>query len=93
MQKELPNTSPFSELTFTQQQERWREYRSRPLDYKQAPMPDSPPDKAPDRQTVSAQEGPRNATLRMPPPRHSALDDIAKKHLRARAGAGAWQRS
>lgn len=80
--------SPFSALSYQEQQDRWLEWRSRQLDYQPAgqaaPEDDSHP-------SMSAMP------LRMPnmalsaPTRHRELDQVISRHAQALRKAGAFQ--
>lgn len=88
--KNRNGTSPFSALTFEEQQQKWLLWRSQQLDYHAA---------APD----NAKEEPEKPLpLQLPKPialplehpntyRHSQLDSIYSRHRQAFAHTGAWQ--
>ena len=83
--------SPFSALTYQEQQDRWLEWRSRQLDYQPAngrKAQETPPE-------MKKEEGlPR---MRMPnmriaaPVRHRELDEVLSRHRQALRQAGAFQ--
>lgn len=89
-QEKASAASPFSALTYQEQQDRWLEWRSRQLDYqpvnaRQIPAPPQKP----------KEEGlPR---MRMPnmriaaPVRHRELDEVLSRHRKALQQAGAFQ--
>ncbi|MBR4359550.1 MAG: hypothetical protein IKP32_02920 [Clostridia bacterium] len=80
--------SPFSALSYQEQQDRWLEWRSRQLDYQPA-----------DRNPSEADPFPPTASmpLRMPnmalaaPTRHRELDQVISRHAQALRKAGAFQ--
>ena len=81
--------SPFSALTYQEQQDRWLEWRSRQLDYR--PVAAEQP-----RETEAPKDGgaPR---MRLPnmriaaPVRHRELDEVLSRHRQALRRAGAFQ--
>ncbi len=82
--------SPFSALSYQEQQDRWLEWRSRQLDYQPAA------EKQPPQPPVLQKEGdfPR---MRLPnmriaaPVRHRELDEVLSRHRQAMQRAGAFQ--
>ena len=68
--------SPFAELSFSQQQEQWRVFRARQLEYRQ--VEEAPP---------AAPAPPRQ----QPPLRHSNLDRVREQLAAASRRAGAFQ--
>lgn len=77
--------SPFSALTYQEQQDRWLEWRSRQLDYQEA----APPSETP---------APRDTDFLTPPPlrqtaptRHRELDQVLSRHAQALKRAGAFR--
>ncbi len=82
--------SPFSALTYQEQQDRWLEWRSRQLDYQPATARRSPETDA-----VQKDGGPHQ--MRMPnmriaaPVRHRELDVVISRHRQAMRRAGAFQ--
>ena len=86
--------SPFAALSFAQQQDRWREWRSRQLDYQDTPLERATPAEA--SQTASEQETPL-PRLALPflrqaaPTRHQELDRVLARHAQATRQAGRFQ--
>ena len=83
------SASPFAALTFAEQQDRWREWRSRELKY--ASAEELPPVELP-----APPEKPAPApTARINPPfipaRHAQLNSLAAKHKQALSRAAVWQ--
>lgn len=95
------NSSPFSALTYAEQQDRWREWRSRQLDYQSAES--LPPVELPRAQEPAPAENAENAdaataplavprpTAAPAPTRHRQLDALAAKHKNARRAAVNWR--
>lgn len=83
--------SPFAALSFAQQQDRWREWRSRQLDYQETPLePISPKPKQETR--VSAPPALSLPYFRQAAPtRHQELDQVLARHALAARRAGAFQ--
>ena len=90
MDQEKASASPFSALTYQEQQDRWLEWRSRQLDYQPANA----------RQAPAPQEKPKEEGLprmRLPnmriaaPVRHRELDEVLSRHRQAMRQAGAFQ--
>lgn len=89
-QEKASAASPFSALTYQEQQDRWLEWRSRQLDYQPAGA----------RQVPAPTEKPKEEGLprmRMPnmriaaPVRHRELDEVLSRHRQAMRQAGAFQ--
>ncbi len=82
--------SPFSALTYQEQQDRWLEWRSRQLDYKPAAER-----RTPERPAETQSAG--GARMRIPnmriasPARHKELDEVISRHRQALRQAGAFQ--
>ena len=76
--------SPFSELSFSQQQEQWRIFRAQQLDFQAVESKKEPP---------RAQQRPTPApVLRpLPPPRHKNLDRVRAQLSAAARHAGVFQ--
>ena len=89
-QDKAPAASPFSALTYQEQQDRWLEWRSRQLDYQPANVKQAP---AP-RETQKEEGLPR---MRLPnmriaaPVRHRELDEVISRHRKALRQASAFQ--
>ena len=90
MDQEKASASPFSALTYQEQQDRWLEWRSRQLDYQPANA----------RQAPALPEKPKEEGLprmRLPnmriaaPVRHRELDEVLSRHRQAMRQAGAFQ--
>ena len=87
--KNSKDSSPFSALTFEEQQHRWLMWRSQQLEYKQAPieekMPTSPlpPIPIPDLRLQDRPMQPQN--------RHAQLDRVYLKHKQASQNSLNWQ--
>lgn len=86
--------SPFAALTFAQQQDRWREWRSRQLDYQDTPL-ERPAPAAPAAPVPPAESPlPR---LMLPylrqaaPTRHQELDRVLARHAQAARQAGSFR--
>ena len=81
--------SPFSALTYQEQQDRWLEWRSRQLDYR--------PAAAGQPQETSALKGGDAPQMRLPnmriaaPVRHRELDEVLTRHRHAMQRAGVFQ--
>ena len=76
------NRSPFSELSFSEQQELWRVWRAQPLEYKDI----SP--KAPEPEVIPPPPAPPQPYL---PPSHKNLDRVHARISAAAARAGAFK--
>ena len=82
--------SPFSALTYQEQQDRWLEWRSRQLDYRPTAAK-QPQGKIPEHQNSS------KPAMRMPnmriaaPVQHRELDEVISRHRKAMRQAGAFQ--
>jgi len=90
MMKNQKGTSPFSALTFEEQQQKWLLWRSQQLNYQDYPMDPAPenanipsPIQLPD-PVMLPQEHPNTY-------RHSQLDSIYSRHRQAFAHTGIWQ--
>lgn len=82
------SSSPFSALTYQEQQARWMEWRSRQLDYK----PFAGEEEAPPRPVQP--EKPRLKTPNMPiaaPYQRRELNQVLSRHQKALRQAGAFQ--
>ena len=81
--------SPFSALTYQEQQDRWLEWRSRQLDYQ--PTAGKQPQEVPEHPNGS------KPAMRMPnmriaaPIQHRELDEVISRHRKAMRQAGAFQ--
>ena len=90
-QDQFSNQSPFSALSYQEQQDRWLEWRSRQLDYR----PAEPREPIP-HETAEPASGTR-PRLREPnmriaaPFRRRELDEVLSRHRRALKQAGAFQ--
>ncbi len=90
MDQESNAVSPFSALTYQEQQDRWLEWRSRQLDYQpaQGGRPAEP---------ASAQKNVSMPRMRLPnmriaaPARHRELDGVISRHRQAMQRAGTFQ--
>ncbi len=92
--------SPFSALTYQEQQDRWLEWRSRQLDYRPAASGQSRENAAPEN---GNQKGTAHETVpELPPPRipgmamaapagHRELSQVLSRHSQAARRAGAYQ--
>lgn len=86
--------SPFSALTYQEQQDRWLEWRSRQLDYR--PVSSTPPadfEKNADLSGPAEEDLPpiRLPNLRAPAPtRHRELDQVWARHQQAMRRAGTF---
>ena len=81
--------SPFAALSYQEQQDRWMEWRSRQLDYRDA-EPSIEERRREGRQQPSAAM--RQPVLRDPAPtRHQELDQVLARHKQALRRAGAFQ--
>ncbi len=83
--------SPFSALTYQEQQDRWLEWRSRQLDYRPADGKQMPETLA------SAPKDSGAPRMRLPnmriasPVRRRELDEVLSRHRQAMERAGAFQ--
>lgn len=79
------NRSPFSELSFSEQQEMWRMWRAQKLEYKN--VPPEPPQPVP-----AAHASPSLPPAPQPyqPPSHKNLDRVHARISAAAARAGAF---
>ena len=91
MDQEKTNAvSPFSALTYQEQQDRWLEWRSRQLDYQ--PAADRRPT-----ETVPANKNREVPRMLLPnmriasPVRHRELDGVISRHRQAMQRAGTFQ--
>ena len=81
--------SPFSALTYQEQQDRWLEWRSRQLDYR--------PAAAGQPKETSIPKNGDAPQMRLPnmriaaPVRHRELDEVLTRHRQAMQRAGAFQ--
>ena len=89
-QEKSSAASPFSALTYQEQQDRWLEWRSRQLDYQPAV------EKQP-AETISPHQNASRPAMCMPnmriaaPIRHRELDEVLSRHRKAMQRAGAFQ--
>ena len=82
--------SPFSALTYQEQQDRWLEWRSRQLDYQPANGRQTP--KQPAAQREEALPRMRLPNMRIASPvQHRELDEVLSRHRQALRQAGAFQ--
>ena len=77
--------SPFSALSYQEQQDRWLEWRSRQLDYRPADEGDASPSPAP-AQPLRLPNTPISA-----PTRHRELDQVISRHAQAVKRAGTFR--
>ena len=91
-QEKTSAASPFSALTYQEQQDRWLEWRSRQLDYRPAEG------KQPQRQGPStAQKDGGMPRMRVPnmriaaPVQHRELDEVLSRHRQAIRRSGTFQ--
>lgn len=77
--------SPFSELSYAQQQEQWRMFRAQQLDFK-AVSPEKTPIAAP-----APHIAPTPAMRPLPPPSHHNLDRVRAQLSAAVRRAGTFQ--
>ena len=90
-QDQSANQSPFSALSYQEQQDRWLEWRSRQLDYRPA-KPQEPIPQETDKPTPTAQPRLREPNMRIAAPvRHAELDQVLAKHRQALKQTGAFQ--
>ncbi len=91
MEQDKAPASPFSALTYQEQQDRWLEWRSRQLRYQPTAAA------APARPQARDQNGlPPLKTPNMriaAPARHRELDEVIARHRRALRQSGAFQTS
>ena len=90
-QDSLSASSPFSALSYQEQQDRWLEWRSRQLDYRPA-TPEAAPreEHAPSARAV--QPLLRTPNMRIAAPvRRKELDEVLSKHRQALRRVGAFQ--
>lgn len=88
-QEKASAASPFSALSYQEQQNRWLEWRSRQLDFKPVP------EKVPMEQTQQPEARPLMRQPNMPiaaaAARHRELDEVLARHRQAARRAGAFQ--
>ncbi len=90
-QEQSSNVSPFSALSYQEQQDRWLEWRSRQLDYRPAGEEEPVPHEAAE-QTHSPQPRLRDPNMRIAAPaRHLELDQVLSRHRQAMKRAGAFR--
>lgn len=77
--------SPFAEMSYQAQQDKWREWRSRQLDYKAA-QPDAPTADAEEEKSITPPVQP-------PAPRHRQLDRVIGRHQAAVKKAGTFHQA
>ena len=90
-QEKAAAASPFSALTYQEQQDRWMEWRSRQLDYR--PSPGEGEAEARPAQPVR-EERPRLRNPNMPiaaPYQRRELNQVLRRHQKALLRAGAFQ--
>lgn len=92
MNQENPGvSSPFSALSYQEQQDRWLEWRSRQLDYRPAASSASA-SPAPEAQTPADIPPLRLPNFPSPAPtRHRELDQVWARHRQASRQAGVFQ--
>ena len=84
--------SPFSALTYQQQQDRWLEWRSRQLQYHPVTEETAAPEKPADSSPPLRQPPPLQPILPSPAPtRHGELDKLWAKHRQALRQAGQFR--
>ena len=87
MKQEKTDVSPFASLSFSRQQDKWREWRSQQLEYKKAadetPLPE-------EKQEEHLPEKPLLPS-RPAPTRHRELDQVLSRHQAALRRAGVFQ--
>lgn len=89
-QEKASAASPFSALTYQEQQDRWLEWRSRQLDYQ--PAAAKQPPQIPDLQKEDDFPRMRLPNMRIASPiRHRELDEVLSRHRHAMQRAGAFQ--
>ena len=89
-QEKASAASPFSALTYQEQQDRWLEWRSRQLDYQPANAARTP--NPPDTQKEDGLPRMRLPNMRITAPaRHRELDEVISRHRKAMRQAGAFQ--
>ena len=90
-QDQSSNQSPFSALSYQEQQDRWLEWRSRQLDYRPAEPQKSIPHEM-DKPTPIPQPRLREPNMRIDAPtRHRELDQVLSRHRQAMKQAGTFQ--
>ena len=90
-QDQHASASPFSALSYQEQQDRWLEWRSRQLNYQPADAESAVPPASP---IPPAPSAPRLRLPNMPiaaPVQHQQLDQVLNRHAQARKRAGAFQ--
>lgn len=90
MSNEKAEGSPFAALTYQEQQEKWREWRSRQTEYRAAEPFDAPERKDGQQKTAPAPE--RVPVRRDAAVRHQQLDAVLNRHAQALKHAGAFTR-
>lgn len=90
MDQEKASASPFSALTYQEQQDRWLEWRSRQLDYQPASVKQAPAQ--PEKPKEEGLPRMRLPNMRIAAPaRHRELDEVLSRHRKAMRQAGAFQ--
>ncbi len=90
--------SPFSALTYQEQQDRWLEWRSRQLDYRPAGHMETRAAEQTDKKGTADQAVPELPMLRIPnismaaPAGHRELDQVLSRHAKALKNAGEFMR-
>ncbi len=84
-----PKKSPFAELSFSEQQEQWRIFRARNLDFQRVP-PVEPPRPTPAAAPAAKPASPA-PVFRPEPPRHANLDRVRSRLNAAARRTGAFQ--
>ncbi len=90
MDQDKVASSPFSALSYQEQQDRWLEWRSRQLDYQ--PASGKQTAKPPEAQREEGLPRMRLPNMRIAAPaRHRELDEVLSRHQKALRQAGAFQ--
>lgn len=87
MKQEKKDASPFAEMTFQAQQDKWREWRSRQWDFRSAAR-EAEKEEEPKEQNKAQPAAP--APVRPAPTRHRELDRVLSRHKTALQKAGAF---
>lgn len=89
-QKEEKSASPFSALTFKEQQEKWMAWRSQHLIFEPAEIQEQPAEKEKTEPAVSPVQPSSYPAERAAPTRHGELDRLRARHQTATKNISAW---
>ena len=91
-QDQASNASPFSALSYQEQQDRWLEWRSRQLDYKPVQSEQPIQKEQPAQRPEEPRPRLREPNMRIAAPiRRRELDEVLSRHRQAMKRAGTFQ--